>query len=220
MAKSITLTRILSSTTLRAGKFTDDFNLIMMNDSLTNVVKKTVKLDASDMSVGTSAAAAKTPQRAELTSTLRVNLGSKQQVSQMLAHGSLPLVALVLADEVQVYRLEDQVHPAVHEGCFQLHGSYATGINTALLDCQWINDLDQLLILVQKADEKPRVELISATATMKMVSLFGNRASLQDEVSKSQKKLAAYQKVATIEDTLDENVKSIVLINTEVKPQD
>ena len=138
----------------------------------------------------------------------------------MLAHGSLPLVALVVNNEVQVYRLDDQVHPAVHEGCFKFHGSYAVEGSSTLVDCQWLTDLDQLLVLVQKAEGKPRVELVSATTTMKMVSLFGNRSALQEGVNKSQGRLATYQRVTNLSIDLEEPVKSIVSISTVVKSQD
>ena len=51
-------------------------------------------------------------------------------------------------------------------------------------------------------DGGSRVELVSAVSTLKMLSLFGNRASLQDEVNKvlaadaNTRKLTIYKTVA------------------------
>ena len=44
----------------------------------------------------------------------------------MIPHSSLPLVALIYGDAnlIQIYKLEDQMHPNVHEPDFTLHGSF------------------------------------------------------------------------------------------------
>ena len=48
----------------------------------------------------------------------------------MIPHSSLPLVALVYGDVnlVQIYKLEDQMHPNVHEPDFTLHGNFEVKI--------------------------------------------------------------------------------------------
>ena len=59
---------------------------------------------------------------------------------------------------------------------------------------------------------------------MKMLSLFGNRASLQEEVNKvlggdpSLCKLTPYRKVASFATDLDEPVSNVIFLSSEVKP--
>jgi hypothetical protein len=61
---------------------------------------------------------------------------------------------------------------------------------------------------------------------MKMLSLFGNKSCLQEEVNKvlgadpSQCKLTPYKKVASFATELDEPVKNLIYLSSEVRPQD
>ena len=68
---------------------------------------------------------------AQVNAAIRVNPSRADlKVSKMIPHSSLPLVALVYGkvNLVQIYKLEDQMHPNVHEPDFTLHGSFEVKI--------------------------------------------------------------------------------------------
>ena len=110
------------------------------------------------------------------------------KVTQMLAHPSLPLVALVYADinTVKVYRLEEcgsshVSQPTVHEPSFSLHGSYMAEARVGskpIIDAKWVSDLDQLLILTADANGTASVDLIASQPSIKIISMLGNKAAL------------------------------------------
>ena len=43
--------------------------------------------------------------------------------------------------------------------------------------------MDQLLVVTEASEGAQQIQLISSTNTLKMISLFGNRASLQEQVN-------------------------------------
>ena len=77
--------------------------------------------------------------QAQLCAAIRSRPKSDQKVNKILAHHSLPIIALVQADLIDVYRLEENIHPNVHEADFQLHGRWTTA---NILDTSWVGDLD------------------------------------------------------------------------------
>ena len=91
-----------------------------------------------------------------MRAAVRVNPGNELEVSHMLPHPSLPLIALVYgnANLVQVYRLDEQAMlPSGHEPGFKLHGTFISGrpkhLNSSkyvpsrrILDAQWVGNLD------------------------------------------------------------------------------
>ena len=133
LVASASLTRLLAATQNSPGKFDDTFTLTLLNDLQTNLFRAKVDMKnqtAKDM-----------PAVARLQAAIRVR-GPGLKVSQMLAHPYLPLVALVYqqAKLVEVYRLEEQIHPAMHQPDFSLHGSYKS--TASILEVVWVGDLD------------------------------------------------------------------------------
>ena len=120
-----------------------------------------------------------------MNAAIRVNPRAPLKITKMLAHDSLPLIALVYECEdslIEVYKMSEQMLPSVHEPDFTLHGAYREpGRSAKVIDVAWAGDLDQLLIL---REGETSVSLVSSQATLKMISMFGNKQGLQEELNK------------------------------------
>ena len=179
-----TVTRLLTSALSGYGRYDDKFDVLAMSDQATNIFKCSVdlasKVPPNRPGGGASQQAACT---AELNAAIRANPAAPLKIQKMLTHESLPLVALVYSQQadgslIEVYKLQSQTMPSVHEPDFTLHGTYRSPVQ--VLDVQWAGNLDQLLVL----DESQGVSLVTSHSTLKMLSLFGNRKALQEEMNR------------------------------------
>ena len=78
--------------------------------------------------------------------------------------------------------------PTVHEPHFSLHGVFkTTGKKTSeIIEVGWVGDLDQLLVLREPhlGSETQSVDLVAAVPCLKLISLLGNKESLQEELNR------------------------------------
>ena len=149
-----------------------------------------------------------------------VKLNSRGKVSQMLVHPCLPLVALVYAElrMIQVYMLGEGTHPRIRKPDFVLQAAYK--MPSEPREVKWAGNLNQLLVLT--ADNK--VELISSTQCLKIVSLFGQKSALQDEVYRGRNskggELETYSKVGEVSAFPDDKADHVFFVDQQVRAAD
>ena len=152
LSESLALGRLVSASMSHPGTYDDAFTFMGVDTRETNLVKCSVQLKPGSVADSSCESV-----MAQLNSVVRVNPGASLQISQIVPHPSLPLLALVYgaADLLQIYKLEEQdMQPSVHEPSFSLHGSFRCGKYTQrrhdaitapsrrILDAQWVNDMD------------------------------------------------------------------------------
>lgn len=143
LLETASLSRLLTSAMLNPGEFDDKFNLTVLNNTATNLFKLSVDLNSAPtgMRLGQNAPAMPT---AALHAAIRLNPTAPLKISKMLAHPSLPLVALVYSGDstlIEVYKMSEHMLPTVNEPDFSLHGTYASP-GSEVIDAQWAGDLD------------------------------------------------------------------------------
>ena len=149
-----------------------------------------------------------------------VKLNSRCKASQMLAHPCLPLVALVYAELrlIQVYMLSEGTHPKLRKPDFVLQAAYRTPSEPR--EVKWAGNLNQLLLLT--ADN--RVELISSTQCLKIVSLFGQKGTLQAEANKGRNgqggELETYAKVGEVSALSNDRAENVFFVDQQVRAAD
>ena len=84
--------------------------------------------------------------------------------------------------------------------------------------------MDQMLILMEPdfQSNKSQIELVASESTLKIISLLGNKASLQEEVNRKLcqnpqlMKLTKYNKIASYDKVLGQDyaVKNIFFLDT------